>query len=131
MRVRVSEMAMVATVDAAMAVTATASVPRNVVLEGHVLARLRERPDACVQTIVTSPPYLGLRAYGTDPQVWGGRVDCEHIWMSDRYYREGGNSASSALAFSEAGEDNARRVKETTRRRRTATYRRAHRPSRA
>ena len=28
---------------------------------------------------MTSPPYWGLRSYGTDPQIWGGN-DCEHEW---------------------------------------------------
>lgn len=37
---------------------------------GHVLDRLRELPDGSIHTSVTSPPYFGLRDYGTDPQDW-------------------------------------------------------------
>jgi DNA modification methylase len=48
--------------------------------QGHVLDSLRGLPDGCIQTCVTSPPYWGLRAYGTNPQVWGGDVDCTHEW---------------------------------------------------
>lgn len=33
-----------------------------------------------VQTVVTSPPYWGLRSYGTNPQVWGGLEGCDHQW---------------------------------------------------
>jgi DNA modification methylase len=45
--------------------------------QGDVLARLREMPDRSVQCVVTSPPYYGLRDYGTD--VWeGGDPDCDH-----------------------------------------------------
>ena len=33
-----------------------------------------------VQTIVTSPPYYGLRNYGLPPSVWGGDADCSHEW---------------------------------------------------
>lgn len=46
--------------------------PRNVIIQGHALDILRGLPDGSVQTIVTSPPYYGLRAYDTEPQVWGG-----------------------------------------------------------
>lgn len=33
-----------------------------------------------VQTVVTSPPYWGLRDYKTHSQVWGGDPECEHAW---------------------------------------------------
>jgi site-specific DNA-methyltransferase (cytosine-N4-specific) len=39
---------------------------------GHVLDILRSLPDEHVQCVVTSPPYWQLRAYGTEPQIWGG-----------------------------------------------------------
>ncbi len=29
---------------------------------------------------VTSPPYWGLRGYGTPPEVWGGDPNCRHRW---------------------------------------------------
>ena len=33
-----------------------------------------------VQCVVTSPPYWGLRDYGTAPLVWGGEAGCAHEW---------------------------------------------------
>lgn len=39
-------------------------------LLGHVLDRLADLADRSVHTCVTSPPYLGLRDYGTEPQEW-------------------------------------------------------------
>jgi DNA modification methylase len=36
---------------------------------GDTLAILRSAPDACVQTVVTSPPYWGLRDYGQEAQI--------------------------------------------------------------
>jgi DNA modification methylase len=45
------------------------SVPRNTILAGDVLDRLRGLPDGCVQTVVTSPPYWGLRDYGVPGQI--------------------------------------------------------------
>jgi DNA modification methylase len=50
------------------------------VLVGHVLDRLADLPDECVHCVVTSPPYYGLRSYGTEPQVWGGDPNCQHEW---------------------------------------------------
>jgi site-specific DNA-methyltransferase (adenine-specific) len=42
---------------------------RNIVLYGDCLTRLRELPDSCIQTCVTSPPYYGLRDYGAEGQI--------------------------------------------------------------
>jgi DNA modification methylase len=39
------------------------------VLVGDVLERLADLPDASVQTVVTSPPYWGLRDYGAEGQI--------------------------------------------------------------
>jgi DNA modification methylase len=44
------------------------------------IAGLRSLPDACVQCVVTSPPYWGLRDYGVEPSIWGGDAACEHEW---------------------------------------------------
>ncbi|WP_077272667.1 DNA-methyltransferase [Acidithiobacillus caldus] len=37
---------------------------------GHVIDMLRGLPENSVQTVVTSPPYFGLRDYGLEPVVW-------------------------------------------------------------
>ena len=48
------------------------------VIVGNALETLKLIPDASVQTVVTSPPYWGLRDYGT--KEWsGGSADCLHI----------------------------------------------------
>lgn len=39
------------------------------ILLGDVRQRLRELPDQCVQTCITSPPYWGLRDYGETKQI--------------------------------------------------------------
>jgi len=45
--------------------------------QGDVLDVLREMEAESVQTCVTSPPYWGLRDYGT--ATWeGGAIDCDH-----------------------------------------------------
>ena len=47
------------------------------ILVGNAAGRLRELPDGSVRTCVTSPPYWGLRDYGTGTWV-GGDPDCTH-----------------------------------------------------
>lgn len=37
---------------------------------GDCLQVLRSLPDGCVQTVITSPPYWGLRDYGLPPTLW-------------------------------------------------------------
>jgi len=66
------------------------------ILLGHVLDRLREMPEGSVQMAVTSPPYWGLRAYGTPPQVWGGDRDHAHEWqvMPPRRFRSEADATS-------------------------------------
>lgn len=45
---------------------------------GHVLHRLRELPAKSVHSVITSPPYWGLRDYGTG--TWeGGDLNCDHV----------------------------------------------------
>ena len=47
------------------------------IIQGDALIVLQTLPDQCVQTCVTSPPYWGLRDYGTG--TWeGGNPNCNH-----------------------------------------------------
>lgn len=45
---------------------------------GDCIERLRLLPENSVQTCVTSPPYYGLRDYGTAAWEGGDNPDCEH-----------------------------------------------------
>ena len=66
------------------------------IVVGDARERLRELPDRSVQTCVTSPPYFGLRDYGTGE--WeGGDSACEHR------VQLGGHGAASALQTASAG----------------------------
>ena len=47
------------------------------ILTGDVIEQLRTLPENSVQCVVTSPPYYGLRDYGT--AKWeGGDAECDH-----------------------------------------------------
>lgn len=46
--------------------------------QGDVLDRLREMPAESVDCCITSPPYFGLRDYGTG-EWGGGDPECDHV----------------------------------------------------
>lgn len=52
-------------------------VCRNQVLQGDVLEKLKELPDDCIDVVVTSPPYWGLRDYGDSKQIGLEKHPCE------------------------------------------------------
>jgi len=68
------------------------------VLCGDVLEQLATLPDASVQCCVTSPPYWGLRDYGTG-QWQGGDAECDHRSPT---MRDGRNEDRAKLAGSAA-----------------------------
>lgn len=45
------------------------SLSGNIIFEGDALTTLRRLPDSSVQTIITSPPYWGLRDYSNPDQL--------------------------------------------------------------
>jgi site-specific DNA-methyltransferase (adenine-specific) len=49
--------------------TPLANVPRNTLLVGDALDRLRQLPDSSVDMVLTSPPYFRLRDYAVDGQL--------------------------------------------------------------
>lgn len=68
------------------------------IYQGDVRERLREIPDEFVHCVVTSPPYWGLRDYGTAAWV-GGDVACDHRSPT---MREGRNEDRAKLSGSDA-----------------------------
>lgn len=50
---------------------------RNVILVGDCIEQLKTLPDESIDCCVTSPPYYGLRDYGTGTWV-GGDPNCKH-----------------------------------------------------
>jgi len=52
----------------------------NKILSGNTLEVLKTIPNESIDCVVTSPPYFGLRSYKTNPQVWGGKEGCQHVW---------------------------------------------------
>jgi DNA modification methylase len=51
------------------------------IIQGHVIPALKSLPADYVDTIVTSPPYWGLRDYGKESvTIWDAEEECEHEW---------------------------------------------------
>ena len=50
----------------------------NKVYVGNCLEVLKTFPDESLDMCITSPPYWGLRDYGTEGQIWGGDNKCKH-----------------------------------------------------
>jgi DNA modification methylase len=58
--------------------------PAVQVLHGDVMELLRTLPDNYAQTVVTSPPYWGLRDYQIPPSIFGGDPHCRHRFTRER-----------------------------------------------
>jgi len=78
----------------------------NKVYIGNCLDELKKLPSESIDMCVTSPPYWGLRDYGTEGQVWGGDENCEHefeIKEGKDPMDRGGNGDRDRKSSSESG----------------------------
>jgi DNA modification methylase len=55
----------------------------NTPTQSDVFSFMNTLPDQCVQTVVTSPPYFGLRNYKIPDRIWGGESGCEHEFTGE------------------------------------------------
>ena len=69
------------------------------IIEGNCLETLKTLPDESVQCCITSPPYYGLRDYGTSKWV-GGDENCPHYRTS----KQSDKTATGHKAMMEQGE---------------------------
>ena len=54
----------------------------NKVVCGDCFEVMRQMPDESVDMCLCSPPYWGLRDYGTQ-QIFGGDDECGHKWENE------------------------------------------------
>ena len=82
----------------------------DTILIGDVRERLAELPDGSVHCVVTSPPYWGLRDYGT--AKWeGGDAECDHTMPATGATQNKGNNGKQAQPFKTVcGKCGARRI---------------------
>ncbi len=65
----------------------------NTILQGDSLTVLKTLPDGLIDCVVTSPPYWGLRDYGT--AKWkGGDPGCAHVHFSRGNNGNGGETST-------------------------------------
>ena len=67
--------------------------------QGNCLDILRTLPENNINCVMTSPPYFRQRNYLTPPIIFGGDINCKHIWVSSSKYWD--NRHASVLATSE------------------------------
>lgn len=60
----------------------------NKIINSDALDALRKLPDSCFRTCITSPPYYGLRDYGTDGQIGLEDTPDQYIENLVRIFRE-------------------------------------------
>ena len=68
----------------------------NKVLKGDALTVLKTLPSESINCTVTSPPYWGLRDYGTKPIIWDDNPDCKHEWVEHIKKPIGGKGSKGA-----------------------------------
>jgi DNA modification methylase len=60
----------------------------NKIINSDALDALRKLPDSCCRTCITSPPYYGLRDYGTDGQIGLENTPDQYIENLVKIFRE-------------------------------------------
>ena len=65
------------------------------VMIGNCLDVLRTMESESIDVCVTSPPYWALRDYGSDPVIYGGDTDCQHVWQDHTEPARGGTGSSA------------------------------------
>ena len=85
----------------------------NKIHHGHAMDVLRRMPDNMVDCVITSPPYWGLRSYGTEPVAWDGDPACQHEWKLERKQtgHKHWNQGGKVIPSNERGIHNGRIVK--------------------
>lgn len=64
------------------------SIKTNTILLGDVREKIKDIPDKFIQTIVTSPPYYGLRDYDVDGQIGLEKSPRDYINEIVKLFRE-------------------------------------------
>lgn len=75
----------------------------NTIIVGEALEELKKLPDESIDCVVTSPPYWGLRAYGTNPAIWDGDPACKHDWSSQERRLHGGTVTTAKVGSVKSG----------------------------
>lgn len=67
----------------------------NSIQHTDALTFLKALPDESINCVITSPPYWGLRSYGSTPLVWDGDAEHDHIWGKHTQSPKGGRAGDT------------------------------------
>jgi DNA modification methylase len=73
-------------------------------IQGDCVEKMRELEPESVQCVVTSPPYWGLRDYGTATWEGGDDPECDHTRAAGGVRNKGRNRAASGGTFHDSPE---------------------------
>lgn len=78
------------------------------VIIGNSLHILQAMEPESIDVCVTSPPYWGLRDYGSEPAIYGGDDACSHEWTEHRQAARGGIGKHANVGANKDGKANNR-----------------------
>ena len=70
---------------------------KNKIYVGNCLKVMKKFKKNSVNCVVTSPPYFGLRSYGTIPQIYGGDLNHDHKWIQYKQRAKSGGKKSDKV----------------------------------
>lgn len=78
----------------------------GMLLQGNCIEQIKLLPDESIDMVITSPPYWGLRNYGTDPQIWDEDKNCKHEWIEEITKRPNSSGGQKSKKLNIKGKDN-------------------------
>lgn len=82
--------------------------PNPTIWQGSALAMARklweDNQKPTLHCIITSPPYYGLRDYGTNPEIWDDDPGCDHDWQA--FVRAGQSGGTKSAKVQTKGTEN-------------------------
>ena len=82
--------------------------PNPTIWQGSALAMARklweDNQKPTLHCIITSPPYYGLRDYGTNPEIWDEDPGCDHEWRA--FVRPGQSGGTKSAKVQTKGTEN-------------------------
>jgi DNA modification methylase len=83
----------------------------HTIIQGDCIEGMKQIPDASVHCVVTSPPYYGLRDYGT--ATWeGGDAECNHVEIKNTSAKSTLNNNKDGVMYGKTSDMYTRQYKD-------------------
>jgi len=83
----------------------------NTCYQGNCLSVMQQWLPSQIDMCITSPPYYGLRNYGTEPQIFDGHPNCNHTW--EYKIKKGHKGGSKSQKLTVKGVENFQSTQDT------------------